>query len=69
MTKDEYKKYFLTISPDYIITGNVDVQLIVHNDGTVWKLPYECDEQFSPEEWEQLYKDYWAQYYTDVDEN
>lgn len=67
MTKEEYKKYFLTIPIGYIITDNVDVEWIVHNDGTVWKWPYGCDEQFSPEEWKQLYRDYWAQYEADVD--
>ena len=58
MTKDEYKEWFLTIDPLYIVFGNIDEQWIPHNDGTMWHLPGGCDEQFSPEEWFQLYENY-----------
>lgn len=64
MTKEEYKKYFLNeIHPSYVISGNLDYQRITHNDGTMWILPYGCNEQFSSDEWYELNMEYYKKYF------
>lgn len=58
LSKEEYKAYYLTLDPGYVMTGNVDIEYIRHNDGSLWVSPYLCEEQFSMEEWRKLNDEY-----------